>query len=101
VAPVVWTEPALRDLEEIHGYIAAESGARARSMMSRIVEAASTLAAFPESGGSLPELPHLPYRRIVVRPYLLIYRFDEVHNRVLIMAVIHGARDLPALFEDR
>jgi plasmid stabilization system protein ParE len=51
----------------------------------------------PYSGPEDPDLGGR--RRIVVKPYLVIYRI-ETPSLVRVVRIVHGARDLPALFED-
>jgi plasmid stabilization system protein ParE len=31
-------------------------------------------------------------REIVVRPYVIVYRFDPVRDEIVVLSVIHGAR---------
>lgn len=48
------------------------------------------LEKFPESGRSIPELPRLPHREVIVRPFRFFYRV--VGKTVWIVAVWHGAQ---------
>lgn len=52
---VVWTELAVRDLEEILTYIALDSPGNARAVVSRLRESVQSLATLPERGRVVPE----------------------------------------------
>jgi plasmid stabilization system protein ParE len=67
----------------------------------KLTQAAGSLGEFPELGEVLPEFAHRVYRQLTVSTYRLIYRFDVPSGRVLIMAVVHAARDLPPVLEQR
>jgi len=48
------------------------------------------LLEYPDSGGSIPEFPELPYRELIVPPYRFFYRVKD--DIVWIVAVWHGAQ---------
>jgi toxin ParE1/3/4 len=98
---VVWAQPALDDLQEIHHYIARDSAQYAQRMVEQIIEAAGLLKQFPQLGEVLHELPESGYRQRIVKPYRLIYREESARPRVVIVAVIHASRDLPTILEER
>lgn len=98
---VDWAEPAVDDLQEIHDYIARDSSRYARLTVERIQEAAAMLADSPRMGSVLPEIPRGPYRKVRVGSYRIVYREDPPNQRVLIVGVIHGARNLPPILEQR
>jgi len=77
MAKVVWTDGALRDLDEIADYI----GKRNR---------AESLESFPELGRFEPELPGRVHRRLVVGPVKVIYRLER--GSALIEMVVRGER---------
>jgi plasmid stabilization system protein ParE len=87
------------DLHEIHDYIARDSRRYARATVEKITAATAMLADWPESGEVLHEFPE--YRQIVVGKYRLIYREDAGNDRLLIIGVIHGARDFPPILRTR
>jgi toxin ParE1/3/4 len=101
MVPVVWAAPALDDLQEIHDFIARDSPRYAQITVERITQSTDRLAQFPESGPVLPEFPERSYRHIIVGHYRLLYRYDLQNRRVLVMGVIHAARDLPPIMENR
>ena len=73
---IIWTEPALADLDAIADYIALEHPAAAAALVRRVLAHVEHLAAHPESGSRPPELPRSRYRQIVEPPCRLFYRFD-------------------------
>jgi plasmid stabilization system protein ParE len=99
MVPVVWTEPARDDLAEIYAYIAEDSKAYARATVKRIRAKAGTLRRFPEMGHILPDYPASPYRQLACGSYRIIHRLQAEQRRVVIVAVIHAARFLPALLD--
>ena len=69
MAQVVWTEPALADLEAIADYIAIENPVAARELVQRIVQHVRQLADHPESGSRPRELgSRTRYRQIIEPP---------------------------------
>jgi addiction module RelE/StbE family toxin len=85
---VVWTEEAVAHLEAIVEYVEAFNPGAARRLGERLIEAADSLAEFPERGRDAGE----GRREIVtVWPYILRYRVEP--ERVVILRVRHGARD--------
>lgn len=98
---IVWSEPALEDVEEIHSFIARGSAHFAQVTVDRIFEAAKRLTIFPQIGQVLAEKSLGRYREILAGNYRIIYRDDPEHSRVIVLAVIHASRDLPPLLEGR
>ena len=87
-----WTEPALLDLEGIRNYIKKDSAYYAKWFIAKIIEAAEHLANFPLVGRLVPEAEQENIRELLFHHYRIIYRVEE--ERILILAVIHGSRDL-------
>jgi toxin ParE1/3/4 len=86
--PVIWTEPALDDIERVRRYIAGFNPLAAREMAQRILQAGNGLATFPFRGRAVP---NSRLREITVAlPYIIRYRVEP--ERVVIMRVRHGAR---------
>jgi plasmid stabilization system protein ParE len=73
-------------------YLIAENPAIAKKFKSIVQDKLSRLEFFPESGRRLLEFPDLEYREVIVDSYRFFYRVDN--NRVLIVAVWHGAQDV-------
>jgi toxin ParE1/3/4 len=91
-APLVWTAPALDDLDDVAAWIALENESAAGALIERTLAAVERLRRFPNSGRRLPELPKSVYREVVVNPCRVIYRREG--NRVLIVHVLRGERQL-------
>jgi len=89
---IEWTEPAVLDLESIRDYIRIGSEHFAARFVERILEAVENLAEFPEMGRSVPEADQENIRELVFHNYRIMYRVEK--ERILILTVIHGARDL-------
>jgi plasmid stabilization system protein ParE len=87
-----WSEEALRDVDDIAGYIARGSRQYASAFASRLFRAAEGVQLFPEAGAMVPEYERDDLREIFVGKYRLIYRVTA--DEVTMLAVIHGARDL-------
>jgi toxin ParE1/3/4 len=85
MAQVIWTEPALADLEAIADYIALDNPEAARRLVQKIFKHIEQLQRYPKSGSVPGELRGSRYRQIVEAPCRVFYRFDG--NRVWIL---HG-----------
>jgi toxin ParE1/3/4 len=90
MAEVIWTEPALSDLEAIADYIALDNPAAARALVQRVVEHVSQLIDHPLSGSKLHEFEGWRYRQIMEPPCRVIYRHEK--GRVHILHVVRGER---------
>ena len=90
MAEVIWTEPALADLDSIADYIALENPAAASALVRRVFAHAEQLESHPESGSRPPELERSRYRQLVEPPCRLLYRFDGKH--VMILSVMRTER---------
>lgn len=93
---VAWAETAWRDLERIADYIAEDSPGYAAAFVRRIRDHARSLEEMAERGRVVPELEEPAVRELIVGSYRLIYEIEGAD--VNILGVIHGARDLSALW---
>lgn len=91
---IVWTEPAVEDLRELHAYISRDSELYASGFVERIISVAERLADHPKVGRAVRESNDENVRELLYQHYRVIYRV--AHEHVEILAVIHGARDLGA-----
>ena len=91
MATVIWTEPAIEDLDRIADYIANDNPDAARRLVQRIVDHVANLEKHPEMGSHPRELRNSVYRQIVEPPCRVFYRYDG--KRVLILYVMRGERD--------
>ena len=92
---VAWAGPAIIDVRSIKDYVAKDSQVYAERLAERIVQAAESLQALPLRGRVVPEAQHENIRELLLGSYRIIYRVETA--RVLIMTVIHSARDLTQL----
>jgi len=90
MAEIMWTEPALADLDAIADYIALDNPQAARVLVQRVFEQVSQLADHPLSGPKLPEFKGWRYRQIVELPGRAIYRHEQ--GVVHIVHVVRGER---------
>lgn len=88
MAEVIWTEPALNDLDAIADYIALDDPAAARGLVQRIFDHVEQLGAHPDSGSKPPELKGWSYRQIVESPCRAFYRREG--DSVYILYVMRG-----------
>jgi addiction module RelE/StbE family toxin len=92
MAQVIWSEPALSDLDAIADYIALDNPRAASDLVRRVFAHTEQLAAHPKSGPKLPELKGWRYRQISEPPCRIIYRPDK--DTVYILHVIRAERIL-------
>jgi plasmid stabilization system protein ParE len=90
MAEVVWSEPALADLEAIADYIALENPAAASELVQRVLAHVEQLAEHPQSGVRVPELGRSRYRQLVQPPCRVFYRHEG--QRVFIVHVMRTER---------
>ncbi len=83
MARLVWTEPALRDLDDIAEYIALDDPPAASRYVQKVFDRAERLQSHPQSGKRPPELPRSPYRELVVPPCRIFYRVEQTTVYVL------------------
>lgn len=96
MAELIWTEPALQDLDAIADYIALDNPLAARRLVQRVFEHGAQLEAHPESGSHPPELRRSSrrYRQIVEPPCRIFYRYERASERVFVLYVMRGERRL-------
>jgi len=92
MAQVIWTEPALFDLEEIAEYIALDKPSAASALVKNVFSTVDRLEQFPKSGCKLPELKKSRYREVIAEPCRIFYR--ESQEIVYILYVLRNERKL-------
>jgi len=90
--PVVWTDAAQADLEEIIDYIAARNIPAANRMERRFRDAVAPLSENPQMFRESERMPG--YREIVAHPNYLIF-YHVLAGEVSIEMVAHGRRNFP------
>jgi toxin ParE1/3/4 len=86
-------EPAARDeLNDIFEWISKNSPVAARKLITRIEEKIGRLA--------VPNLAHMGRpglvegtRELNEYPYIIVYKVDERRREIIVISVVHGARD--------
>ena len=94
-AKVVWTDTAVRDLEDRIDYISLDSVKSAVEQYKKIKKATRYLTEVPKSGRIIPELYEqniTKYRETIITPWRIMYK--EEQNVVYIMAIIDGKRNI-------
>ena len=95
---IIWTEPALNDLDVIADYIALDKPQVASDLVSRVFSHVDKLAEYPELGPVIPELrANFRYRQLVETPCRVFYRFDKSTEKIYILGVMRGEK----LFQQR
>ena len=100
MAQVIWTEPALQDLNEIAEYIAIDKVSAAKKLIQQIFSSTERLEKFPKSGRKVPELQDSRYLEIIVNPCRILYRVEK--DKIYILYVMRSERMLRNyLLDDR
>lgn len=100
MAEIVWTEPALEDLEKIAEYIALDKLSVAKLLVQNVFKRVDLLSDTPKSGRKVPELSPSKYKEVIVGPCRVFYRF--ANNTVYILHVMRVERELRKyLLQDR
>jgi len=92
MAQIIWTDPALQDLNEIAGYIALDKISAARKLVQKVFSSTQRLEQFPCSGRKPPELDNFQYLEIIVNPCRIFYRVEA--EKVFILHVMRTERRL-------
>lgn len=89
---VRYTTRALAQLEQIHAYIACRNPTAAEIVARRITRSIELLAAFPYMYRRT-SLPHVRVLPVIRYPYLVFYTIDDAKQEVVILRIVHSARD--------
>ncbi len=92
MAEIIWTAPALNNLNDIAEYIAISNLAAAKKLTQEIFDKISRLESHPESGKIPLELDNLNYREVIVKPCRIFYKVENTN--VYILHVMRQERDL-------
>jgi len=95
---VLFRPDAETDLIAIALHVAEYSKERAAALLARLRSRCEILHAHPFAGRPRPEFG-ADLRALVERPYVILYRIAE--HDAEIVAILHGARDLPATLAAR
>ncbi|MGA2750942.1 MAG: type II toxin-antitoxin system RelE/ParE family toxin [Verrucomicrobiota bacterium] len=98
MAQVIWTEPALSDVEGLAEFIALDNPDAAASLVKKIFARVELLAKHPELGPRVPELlPASRYRHLIEPPCRIFYRYERKTRKLYILGVMRGEK----LFQKR
>ncbi|MCF6344982.1 MAG: type II toxin-antitoxin system RelE/ParE family toxin [Thiomicrorhabdus sp.] len=92
MAKIIWTSPALDDLNDIAEYIAVSNVSAAKKLVQTVFDKVDRLENLPESGRKPPELSNLNYREIIVNPCRIFYKIEG--SKVFILHVMRQERNL-------
>jgi len=92
---LIWSPPAMRNLENLADYIAEDSEQQSEAVEARIHEEAILLSRFPLCGRP-GRIKGTRERRVRRTRYLLVYKI--VSCQILILRVYHGTRQWPSHF---
>jgi len=92
MAEIVWTAPALQQLDAIAEYIALDNPAAASRLVQQTFAKVERLQQFPDSGRIPLELPHSIYREIILPPCRIFYR--QAGEQVLILHIMRDEQQL-------
>ena len=93
---IIWTYTAWKDLDFIAEYIAKDSRYYSVLFVQQAREASRSLGYFVRRGRVVPEFGDKNIRELFVMNHRMIYRVAR--SEVSIVALIHGSRDLLALW---
>jgi toxin ParE1/3/4 len=92
MAQIIWTEPALDNLNDIAEYIAVSNPYAAKQLVENVFSKVQRLEQFPDSGRIPEEISTLNYREVVVNPCRVFYKVDN--DSVYILHLLRQERDL-------
>jgi toxin ParE1/3/4 len=92
MAQIIWTAPALENLDDIAQYIAVTNELAAKQLVVSIFDKVKRLELSPESGKVPAEIPDLEYRELIANPCRVFYKIEA--DTVFILHVMRQERDL-------
>lgn len=88
MARIIWTEPALNELDEIADYISLDNPTSAKKLVRAAFEKIERLAPHPKSGKLVEEIENSVYREVVLSPCRIFYRQENE-----IVYIVHVIRE--------
>jgi len=77
MAQIIWTEPALQDLDRIADYISLDNPTAAKKLVRKCFETVESLNQHPKLGKAVPELEKSIYRQLTLSPCRIFYRIEN------------------------
>lgn len=90
---VIWSQRALKDLEDLGDYISKDSEKFAILTLKKLFNTAFFIESNPLTGRQVPEFGDKKIREVIKGIYRIIYQIKNADS-VLILTVIHAARNL-------
>ncbi|HZL12753.1 MAG TPA: type II toxin-antitoxin system RelE/ParE family toxin [Verrucomicrobiae bacterium] len=94
---IIFSEPAIDDLEGIAGFIANDSREAAAKFGVKLIESVRHLSKFPRMGRVVPEQNDEDIREIISKPYRIFHRVKDEMKTVEIIRFWHAARGEPEI----
>ena len=88
-----WSSQALRDLDTIFDYVAADDPRAALGWVRRLQDKAEAAVSTPMAGRVVPELSRSDVREVFLRSYRVVYRVLE--HELYVLTVFEGHRLFP------
>lgn len=83
---------AREDIKEIFDYLSRDSIQYADSFIDGLFEKIELLKDFPKMGKKYPDKE--PFRQIIYQNYRILYTYKEEKEKIIIMIILHCARNL-------
>ncbi len=92
---IEWSRRARNDIRDLKAYIAKDSPYYAKRFTERVIASTERLADFPKIGRPVPEAEDRDdVRELIYQGYRIIYLIQPDRDRVFIVTLIHGSRNL-------
>lgn len=101
MAEIVWTEPALADIDAIADYIALDNPAAAKARVQRVFEHMDQLQQHPESGSKPNELKGWRYRQIIEPRPVSFTATSRAKSSYPMSYAVSGVHAAASSFDDR
>jgi len=95
---IFWTEPALKDLDEIFAYIAQDRPGVAAEVVLEVIDRVETLLAVSPKLGRLSRFQNLRCWTLGRYPYTVFYRLGD--QQLDVLRVLHNRRNFSAIFTE-
>jgi plasmid stabilization system protein ParE len=96
---IVFTIQARADLRGIGDWIAKDNPQRARTFVRELEVRCNQLASYPARHPIIFDYPEAAVRRCLHGDYVILFDADSSSGAVLILRIVHGARDYAKLIE--
>lgn len=93
---VVWSRPALADLDRQYQFLKAQSPAAATRAVQAIIQAGKSLSQSPQRGTPIASVPGLRKLKVRFGKFGYLLHYTVLEGEVLILRVYHGRQDRPS-----